>query len=59
MKRLELEIEGVTTGDLYRQMQWIAEQVKDGAIEEEGEYTTGFGDGPKAPYFYRVTELEG
>lgn len=58
MLRINVEIDGASPGDLYRQLRWITEQVRGGSIEEEGEYTTGFGDGPQAPYFYRVIIID-
>lgn len=59
VKRLELEIEGQSVGDLYRMVRHLAENILRGHDEDEGEYVTGCGDGPTALYFYRITELEG
>lgn len=58
MLRINVEIDGASPGDLFRMLKYIAEQVRDGAVEEENEYTTGFGDGPQAPYFYRVIIID-
>jgi hypothetical protein len=58
MLRINVEIDGASHGDLSRMLKHIAGQiVTDEGGEGEGEYTTGFGDGPEAPYFYRVITI--
>lgn len=59
MLRINVEIDGTSHGDLSRMLKHIAGQIiTDDGDEGEGEYTTGFGNGPQAPYFYRVIIID-
>lgn len=58
MLRLRVEIDGHSIGDLYRQVRHLAEEMAKGIEGGDGEYVTGFGDGPLAPYFFSVDTIE-
>ena len=58
MKRINVEIDGSSVGDLYRQLRHIAEEISLGAVEGEGAYAAGFEDDLELPYFFRIIDLE-
>lgn len=58
MKRIQIEVDGGTVGDLYHRIRAIAKEIAQGGTESDQEYRGDFGYGPMYASDFRLFEVE-